>query len=100
VGIESQVYKPTALPESSLVQWSHLNNANTGALLRAVFQLHLQNTGTLWEGRYQATLIDNEIDALTCRYIELFPVRAKMVAHPASHALGEVNDLIVCHELY
>ena len=37
-------------------------------------------TGTLWEGRYKATLIDSERYLLTCyRYIELNPVRAGMV---------------------
>ena len=36
-----------------------------------------QRTGTLWEGRYKATLIDTETYLLTCmRYIELNPVRA------------------------
>jgi len=35
-----------------------------------------KRTGTLWEGRYKATLIDSEAYLLTCmRYIELNPVR-------------------------
>jgi putative transposase len=39
-----------------------------------------QHTGTLWEGRYKATLIDSEAYLLTCmRYIELNPLRAGMV---------------------
>lgn len=43
-----------------------------------------QRTGTLWEGRYKATLIDSEAYLLTCmRYIELNPVRAGMVQHPS-----------------
>lgn len=34
-------------------------------------------TGTLWEGRYRATLIDSGEYLLACmRYIELNPVRA------------------------
>ena len=42
-----------------------------------------RRTGTLWEGRYKATLIDFETYLLTCmRYIELNPVRAGMVATP------------------
>ncbi|MGC2047550.1 MAG: transposase, partial [Gallionella sp.] len=45
-----------------------------------------QRTGTLWEGRYKATLIDSEAYLLTCmRYIELNPVRAGMVAHPSEY---------------
>lgn len=61
-------------------------------------------TGTLWEGRYKATLIDSEQYLLTCmRYIELNPVRAKnMVKHPVEYpwssysynALGKVDQLV------
>jgi len=66
-------------------------------------------TGTLWEGRYKASLVQSEGYLLTCmRYIELNPVRARMVAHPAeykwssyrSHAQGEVNRLLTEHALY
>ncbi|MDP2758984.1 MAG: transposase [Sideroxyarcus sp.] len=62
-----------------------------------------QRTGTLWEGRYKATLIDSEAYLLTCmRYIELNPVRAGMVSHPSEYpwssyrfnALGRPNDLV------
>jgi len=39
-----------------------------------------QRSGTLWEGRFKASLIDSEAYLLTCmRYIELNPVRAMMV---------------------
>jgi len=45
-----------------------------------------ERTGTLWEGRYKATLIDSEQYLLTCsRYIELNPVRANMVQHPSEY---------------
>ncbi len=62
-----------------------------------------QRTGTLWEGRYRATLIDTETYLLTCmRYIELNPVRAGMVSHPSEYpwssyhhnAMNRVDDLI------
>lgn len=44
-------------------------------------------TGTLWEGRYRAGQIDTEPYLLSCmRCIELKPVRARMVAHPADYA--------------
>ena len=40
-------------------------------------------TGTLWEGRYKACLVDSGRYFLACsRYIELNPVRAWMVAEP------------------
>ena len=68
-----------------------------------------QRTGTLWEGRYRATLIDSESYLLTCyRYIELNPVRAALGSEPgdypwssyAFHTHGEVNPLIQDHPLY
>ena len=50
------------------------------------FNYTYKRTGTLWEGRYKATLIDSEVYALVCyRYIELNPVRAEMVGHPAAY---------------
>ena len=43
-------------------------------------------TGTLWEGRYKSCLVDSERYVLTCyRYIELNPVRARMVDDPAAY---------------
>jgi putative transposase len=66
-------------------------------------------TGTLWEGRYRATLIDTEQYLLICyRYIELNPVRAGMVADPAAYpwssyhanALGQSDSLVTSHPLY
>ena len=69
-----------------------------------------QRTGTLWEGRYKATLIDSEQYLLTCyRYIELNPVRAEgMVDHPSEYpwssyrfnALGQADDLVAPHHEY
>jgi len=45
-----------------------------------------QRTGTLWEGRYKSTLVDSEhYHLVVSRYIELNPVRAGMVAHPAEY---------------
>ena len=68
-----------------------------------------QRTGTLWEGRYKATLIDSEAYLLTCmRYIELNPVRAGMVNHPSDYfwssyhfnALGKPDELMSPHIEY
>lgn len=45
-----------------------------------------RRTGTLWEGRYKASPVGEDSYLLTCmRYIELNPVRAGMVAHPADY---------------
>src|SRR5699024_2265711 len=68
-----------------------------------------QRTGTLWEGRYRASLIDSTRYLLACyRYIELNPVRAEMVAQPAdyrwssyrAHAMGQLDALITDREEY
>ena len=68
-----------------------------------------RRSGTLWEGRYRATPVQAEAYLLTCmRYIELNPVRAGMVGHPADYpwssyrvnAQGELDGLISPHELY
>jgi len=68
-----------------------------------------RRTGTLWEGRYRATLIDTDQYLLTCmRYVELNPVRAGMVAHPSEYpwssyrhnALGESDGLLTAQREY
>ena len=68
-----------------------------------------RRTGTLWEGRYKSSLIDSDAYLLTCmRYIELNPVRARMVEHPgeyrwssyAGNAQGQANPLLSAHPLY
>ena len=56
-----------------------------------------RRTGSLWEGRFKSSLVDSERYVLACyRYIELNPVRAKLVRRPSDyrwssyrhHALG------------
>lgn len=73
------------------------------------FNYHYERTGTLWEGRYKATLIDSEAYLLTCmRYIELNPVRAGMVDHPSEYpwssyphnADGQADPMIAPHREY
>lgn len=68
-----------------------------------------RRTGTLWEGRYKACLVDkNDYLLACCRYIELNPVRAGMVEYPADylwssyryHAHGEKDGLISPHPVY
>lgn len=73
------------------------------------FNYTYKRSGTLWEGRYKASLIDSETYALLCyRYIELNPVRADMVKHPSDYpwssyrvnALGQYNALVTSHMMY
>ena len=73
------------------------------------FNYRYHRTGTLWEGRYKAALIDSESYLLTCmRYVELNPVRAGMVSHPSEYrwssyffnALGHADALVTPHLEY
>jgi len=73
------------------------------------FNYRYRRTGTLWEGRYKATLLDTEQYLLTCyRYIELNPVRAEMVDTPLEYpwssygrnAHGRHDPLVTPHSLY
>ena len=68
-----------------------------------------QRTGTLWEGRYKSSLVASDSYFLAVsRYIELNPLRAKMVKllgeYPWSsyrhNAMGIMIGLIVEHPLY
>lgn len=68
-----------------------------------------RRSGTLWEGRYKACLVDSESYLLECyRYIELNPVRAAMVATPEAYrwssyhanALGRSDPLVRPHSVY
>lgn len=45
-----------------------------------------ERSGTLWEGRYKASLVAQDQYFLACmRYIEMNPVRAGMVEHPGDY---------------
>ena len=66
-------------------------------------------SGSVWEGRYKASLVQDDAHLLTCmRYIELNPVRAAMVRSPAhyrwssyrANGQGKTDSLITPHALY
>lgn len=87
-----------------------------GRLMKALGQRYVQyvnrtyrRSGTLWEGRFRSCLLQEEAWVLACyRYIELNPVRAGTVEHPAEYrwssyranAQGEVGNLLAPHRLY
>jgi putative transposase len=87
-----------------------------GALMKALGQRYTQyvnkvyrRSGTLWEGRYKSCPIQAETYLLACqRYIELNPVRAAMVRHPAEYkwssyaanAQGDINLITQPHGVY
>jgi putative transposase len=87
---------------SRMMQW-------VGRYYVPYFNNKYQRTGTLWEGRYKATVIDSEQYLMICsRYIELNPVRAGIVDKPAdypwssyAHHIGiKPDSLINDHSLY
>ncbi len=82
---------------------------STGRRYGQYFNTTYDHTGTLWEGRYRATIIDAGEYLLTCmRYIELNPVRAGIVKRARDYpwssygynAYGETDALIRSHRIY
>ncbi|MBV8666645.1 MAG: transposase [Burkholderiaceae bacterium] len=73
---------------------------SASALMKALGQRYVQyinrtyeRSGSLWEGRFRSCLIQDAAYLLTChRYIELNPVRARMVAHPAEYCWSSYRD--------
>jgi putative transposase len=73
------------------------------------FNRRHDRTGTLWEGRFHSSLVQDERYLMIChRYIELNPVRARIVdapsdypwsSHPAN-AFGREDSLLTPHPLY
>ncbi|HSW12368.1 MAG TPA: transposase [Solimonas sp.] len=50
-------------------------------------------SGTLWESRYKSSLVQADSYLLACcRYIELNPVRARMVATPQAYAWSSARE--------
>jgi putative transposase len=89
---------------------------SAGNLMKRLGQRYVQyinrtykRSGTLWEGRFRSSIIQQEEYLLTCqRYIEMNPVRAGMVNLPGEYkwssfrcnGQGEPSKVITCHPLY
>jgi putative transposase len=80
-----------------------------GRLYVRYFNFAYTRSGTLFEGRFKSSLVQQERYLLTClRYIELNPVRAGMVTDPGDyqwssyrmHAFGIAAKLWSPHEAY
>ena len=98
-----------------LVLTPHLENG-VGKLMQYVGRYYVQHfnaryerTGTLWEGRYRATLLDPKQYLLpVCHYVEANPVRAGLVKRVgdygwssfAANALGDDDPLVTPHSEY
>lgn len=87
---------------SRMMQW-------LGRYYVPYFNSKYARSGTLWQGRYKATVIDTERYLMTCcRYIETNPVRAGLVHgagdYPWSsypHHIGlKADPIITDHPLY
>jgi putative transposase len=93
-----------------------LSIGSPAAMMKSLGQRYVQyvnrrysRTGSLWEGRYKSSLVEHERYLLICqRYIELNPVRARMVTHPSHYpwssyrvnAHGAGSKLITPHPTY
>lgn len=91
-------------------------STGAGELMKRLGQRYVQyvnrrygRSGTLWAGRFRSCIIQEEDYLLRCyRYIELNPVRAQLVEHPAhypwssfrANAQGERSTLLTAHPLY
>ena len=82
---------------------------STGRRYAQFINWRRERTGSLWEGRYRACVVDSETYFLVCsRYIELNPVRAALVARPDEYAWssfhananGRPDALVSPHPLY
>ena len=52
-----------------------------------------KRSGTVWEGRFKASLIDSDSYLLACyRYVDLNPVRAKIVNTPIEYRWSSFGD--------
>ena len=76
--------------------------------VQAVNRRH-SRCGSSWQGRFKSSLVDTASYFITCqRYIELNPVRARMVASPADYrwssfgqnALGLPGSFVTPHARY
>lgn len=68
-----------------------------------------ERCGTLWESRFRSSIVQTEKHLMACyRYIELNPVRAGIVEHPADypwsscigHVTGARKDLLKDHVVF
>ncbi len=89
---------------------------SAGNLMKRLGQRYVQyinrtyrRSGTLWEGRFRSSIIQQEEYLFLCqRYIEMNPVRAKLVEHPRDYrwssyrvnGQGEKSSVIKNHILY
>ena len=75
------------------------HSTSCGLMMKHIAQRHSKRmnakngrTGSLWEGRFHSGLVATDEYALACyRYIELNPVRARMVQQPSQYRWSSHN---------
>lgn len=88
-----QIYAYCLMPNHFHLLMSPLQNNSISNFMKFAGVKHVRytnkrynRTGTLWEGRFRSSFIDDERYFTTCLlYIELNPVRAKLVKRPESY---------------
>lgn len=104
------------LPDRFQLLASPSDSAGLGRVMQWVgrhyvpyFNAKYQRSGTLWQGRYKATVLESDRYFLVCsRYIELGAVRANMAGAPeeypwssyAHHVGAKADPLITDHSAY
>lgn len=82
---------------------------SVGSRYGQYFNRKYQRSGSLWGGRYYASLILSDEQLMRCyRYIELNPIRAGITDAPGAYRWssyrcngeGQSDELVVPHELY
>lgn len=74
----------------------------------AYFNKKYHRSGTLWEGRYKSSLVENRFILPLMKYIETSPVRANLVdtvdnykySSFSSNALGMIDAITTAHQMY
>ena len=113
---ECQLHAYALMPNHVHLLLTPDNDHSASRMMKAVgeryvraFNKRHKRTGTLWEGRFKSSIVESDRYLFTLyRYIEMNPVRAGLVAHPAQYpwssylanAEGAESALITPHPQY
>ena len=88
------IVDPGANPASLALFMKHIAGRQT----RYINKLE-NRSGSLWEGRYKSSIISTKEYLLACcRYVELNPLRAGMVAEPADYPWSSYGAKVLGHQ--
>lgn len=111
-----QIHAYALMPNHVHILASPTDETAPAQMMKALGQRYTQyinrtynRFGTLWQGRYRSSIVGEDRYFLVChRYIELNPVRAGIIRHPADYewssyrtnAFASESEMIVPHETY